>query len=390
MPITITNVSISTLIVISTLVLSLLMSLRKTKHTELFNTSVTEELKGIGILSVVFAHISYILVNDSHFLYPLSIAGGVGVDLFLLMSGFGLTVSMLKKKLSISEFYRRRLTKVFIPFWLVLIILFIVDDEVLHITYSLKYILESLVEWFPRASAFDDVDSPLWYINWLVMFYVLFPLLFMPKRPWLTAILLAVIANAIAIMDPLHLQANWLHRLHTNAFSLGILLAWLLTGNTGFSKNIIWFRNKYEGVGRAFVLVLSAGLAAYMIYYSKPSDWPQLTSELRTWGISADFFIGQTTSLIAMAMLVVFFSLKKFDCKVLYLFGLYSYETYLIHWPLLERYDQLFSYFPAWLAVIFWLCIFIVLSWMMQKITRPISTWVDSALNTNKQVDIVK
>jgi peptidoglycan/LPS O-acetylase OafA/YrhL len=143
-------------------------------------------------------------------------------------------------------------------------------------------------------------------------------------------------------------------------------------------------------VGRPFVLVLSAGLAAYMIYYSKPSDWPQLTSELRTWGISADFFIGQTTSLIAMAMLVVFFSLKKFDCKVLYLFGLYSYETYLIHWPLLERYDQLFSYFPAWLAVIFWLCIFIILSWMMQKITRPISTWVDSALNTNKQVDIVK
>ena len=241
MPITITNVSISTFIVISTLILSLLLSLRKTKHTELFTTSVTEELKGIGILSVVFAHISYILVNDSHFLYPLSIAGGVGVDLFLLMSGFGLTVSMLKKKLSISEFYRRRLTKVFIPFWLVLIILFIVDDEVLHITYSLKYILESLVEWFPRASAFDDVDSPLWYINWLVMFYVLFPLLFMPKRPWLTAILLAVIANAVAIMDPLHLQANWLHRLHTNAFSLGILLAWLLTGNTGFSKNIIWF-----------------------------------------------------------------------------------------------------------------------------------------------------
>ncbi len=97
MPITITNVSISTFIVISTLILSLLLSLRKTKHTELFTTSVTEELKGIGILSVVFAHISYILVNDSHFLYPLSIAGGVGVDLFLLMSGFGLTVSMLKK-----------------------------------------------------------------------------------------------------------------------------------------------------------------------------------------------------------------------------------------------------------------------------------------------------
>ncbi|MEY3786119.1 MAG: hypothetical protein RLZ75_324 [Pseudomonadota bacterium] len=385
MPITITNVSTSSLIVISTLIVAVLLTLRKTQYTELFPIGITEELKGVGILSVVFAHISYMLVSDNHFLYPLSIAGGVGVDLFLLMSGYGLTVSMLKKKLSVSEFYRRRLIKVFIPFWLVLIILFIADKDILHITYTPKYILDSLMEWFPQARAFDDVDSPLWYINWLVMFYVLFPILFMPKRPWLTAILLAVIANIIAITDPLHLQANWLHRLHTNAFSLGILLAWLLARKNGFSENIAWFKNKSEGSARLVVLALSLGLAAYMIYHGKPGDWPLLTSALTNWGANANFFIGQTTSLIAMAMLVIVFSLKRLDCKVLYLFGLYSYETYLLHWPLLERYDHLFNYFPAWLAVIIWLCIFIGLGWLLQKITRPISSWVDSTLSTNKQ-----
>jgi peptidoglycan/LPS O-acetylase OafA/YrhL len=384
MPITITNVSTSSLVVISTLIVAVLLTLRKTQYTELFPVGITEELKGVGILSVVFAHISYMLVSDNHFLYPLSIAGGVGVDLFLLMSGYGLTVSMLKKKLSVSEFYRRRLIKVFIPFWLVLIILFIADENILHITYTPKYILDSLMEWFPQARAFDDVDSPLWYINWLVMFYVLFPILFMPKRPWLTAILLAVIANIIAITDPLHLQANWLHRLHTNAFSLGMLLAWLLARKNGFSENIAWFKNKSEGPARPFVLALSLGLATYMIYHGKPGDWPLLTSVLTNWGANANFFIGQTTSLIAMAMLVIVFSLKRLDCKVLYLFGLYSYETYLLHWPLLERYDHLFNYFPAWLAVIIWLCIFIGLGWLLQKITRPISSWVDSTLSASK------
>jgi len=103
MPITITNVSTSSLVVISTLIVAVLLTLRKTQYTELFPVGITEELKGVGILSVVFAHISYMLVSDNHFLYPLSIAGGVGVDLFLLMSGYGLTVSMLKKKLSVSE-----------------------------------------------------------------------------------------------------------------------------------------------------------------------------------------------------------------------------------------------------------------------------------------------
>jgi peptidoglycan/LPS O-acetylase OafA/YrhL len=206
----------------------------------------------------------------------------------------------------------------------------------------------------------------------------------MPKRPWLTAILLAVIANIIAITDPLHLQANWLHRLHTNAFSLGMLLAWLLARKNGFSENIAWFKNKSEGPARPVVLVLSLGLAAYMVYHDKPGDWPLLTSVLTNWGVNANFFIGQTTSLIAMAMLVIVFSLKRLDCKVLYLFGLYSYETYLLHWPLLERYDQLFNYFPAWLAVIIWLCIFIGLGWLLQKITRPISSWVDSTLSASK------
>ena len=383
MPITITDVPTATFIVISLLILAMLLTLSKTQYTELFPVGLTEELKGVGILSVVFAHISYMLVSDSHFLYPLSIAGGVGVDLFLLMSGYGLTVSMLKKKLSASEFYRRRLIKVFIPFWLVLIILFIADDDILHITYTPKYILESMLEWFPQARAFDDVDSPLWYINWLVLFYVLFPLLFMPKRPWLTAILLAIIANIIAIADPLHLQANWLHRLHTNAFSLGILLAWLLAGKSGLSESLIWFKNKSEGLSRPAVLVLSLGLAAYMIYHGEPSDWPRLSSVLTNWGINANFFIGQASSLVAMAMLVIFFSLKRLDCKVLYLFGVYSYETYLLHWPLLERYDELFNYVPAWLAVIIWLCIFIALGWLMQKITRPISTWIDSALSAH-------
>ena len=384
MPITITNVSSSSFIVISLLILALLLTLRKTQYTELFPVGITEELKGIGILAVVFAHISYMLVTDNHFLYPLSNAGGVGVDLFLLMSGYGLTVSMLKKKLSVTEFYRRRLTKVFIPFWLVLIVLFLTDNYMLHITYTLEYMLESLAEWFPQARGFEDVDSPLWYINWLVMFYVLFPILFMPKRPWLTALLLAVIANAIALTDPLHLQDNWLHRLHTNAFSLGILLAWLLAGNSGFSEKMTWFRNNSKGVNRPFILLLSAGIAAYMICHNTPSDWPQVSPLLTKWGFNADFFIGQTTSLIAMLMLVVFFSLKRLDCKVLYLFGLYSYETYLLHWPLLERYDQLFNYFPAWLAVIIWLFIFIALGWLMQKVTRPISAFVDSLLSPRK------
>ena len=85
MPITLTDDIYQTnLIVIAILIAVVLFTFRRTKHTDLFPVSVTQELKGLGIfLTVVFAHFAYMLVTNADFLFPLSIIAGVGVDLFL-------------------------------------------------------------------------------------------------------------------------------------------------------------------------------------------------------------------------------------------------------------------------------------------------------------------
>jgi peptidoglycan/LPS O-acetylase OafA/YrhL len=82
-----------------------------------------------------------------------------------------------------------------------------------------------------------------------------------------------------------------------------------------------------------------------------------------------------------MFAFIVIFSLKKFENKFLAIYGLYSFEVYLIHWPLMGRYDVFFDILPAWAAVVAWMITFIVLSWGLQKITAPIGTWVDSRLS---------
>ncbi len=379
MPITISNVAMSTAIVLAVLAAALLVSLRRAEHTALFPPSVSEELKGLAVLKVVFMHISILLVGNAQFLYPLSMPLGIGLDIFLCLSGYGLTVSMLKKPLPILKSYQHRLFKIFIPLWLALLLLFALDAWVLRVDYPLSYILQSFVGWFPTAHAFGDVDSPLWSITWLLMFCFLLPLLFMPNRLWLTALLLVVIANAFAMADPLHLQANWLHRLHGNAFSMGIVLAWLLDDTKGKNRlleNLIWFRNKSGGIGRHLVLILSAGLAAYMLSSGEADDWPRLAPVLSSLHFDPTIFISQTASLITVLMLVIFFVFKKFDCAFLYLFGLYSYGVYLLHWPLIARYDVLFQYLPAWLAVLLWLPILLGLSWCLQKITLVVSALI--------------
>lgn len=379
MPITLTDDIYQTnLIVIAVLIAVVLFTFRRSKHTDLFPVSVTQELKGLGILTVVFAHFAYMLVTNADFLFPLSIIAGVGVDLFLFMSGYGLTVGMLKKPLPILEFYKRRVIKIFIPFWVAIILIFAANAIFLDIHYSVPYMIQSLLGWFPTAEGFDDVNSPFWYITWMMMFYVLFPLVFSTKRPWLSAIILAVIATLIGVYNPLKMGDNWLHRLHTVAFSLGIVFAWLLFETKDKENKLVVYLKEFRNKAKFtpyIVIALMLGVVVYMSLHTTANHWPTLTAIL-----GKGYFVDQLTSIIIMFAFIVIFSLKKFDNKFLSIYGLYSFEVYLIHWPLIGRYDIFFDIFPAWVAVIAWLITFIVISWLLQKITTPLGAWIDSRL----------
>jgi peptidoglycan/LPS O-acetylase OafA/YrhL len=376
MPITITNVSESNLIVIAVLIVVLFLTLRKSQHTDIFPISVTQELKGLGILTVVFAHFAYMLVTNAEFLFPLSIIAGVGVDLFLFMSGYGLSVSMLKKPMPVFEFYKRRLIKVFIPFWIALIIIFAADAIFLNINYPVPYMLQSLVGWFPTAIGFGDVNSPFWYITWMIMFYALYPIVFSAKRPWLSALILAVIATLLGVYNPFDMGDNWLHRLHTLAFPLGIVAAWLLMERKDKENKLVNylkdFRNNSNSLLRYAIIVLMFILVVYMSLHTTANHWPRLTALL-----GKGYFVDQFTSLVIMFAFIVIFSLKKLDNKFLAIYGLYSFEVYLIHWPLIGRYDIFFNIMPAWAAVLVWLVSFILVSMLLQKMVTPVSAWID-------------
>ncbi|AXX89708.1 acyltransferase [Arcobacter suis] len=379
MPITLTDDIYQTnLIVIAILIAVVLFTFKRAKHTDLFPVSVTQELKGLGILTVVFAHFAYMLVTNADFLFPLSIIAGVGVDLFLFMSGYGLTVGMLKKPLPILEFYKRRVIKIFIPFWVAIILIFAANAIFLDIHYSVPYMIQSLLGWFPTAEGFADVNSPFWYITWMMMFYVLFPLVFSTKRPWLSAIILAVITTLIGVYNPLDMGDNWLHRLHTVAFSLGIVFAWLLFETKDKENKLVVYLKEFRNKAKFtpyIVIALMLGVVVYMSLHTTANHWPTLTAIL-----GKGYFVDQLTSIVIMFAFIVIFSLKKFDNKFLSIYGLYSFEVYLIHWPLIGRYDIFFDIFPAWAAVIAWLITFIVVSWLLQKITTPLGAWIDSRL----------
>jgi peptidoglycan/LPS O-acetylase OafA/YrhL len=285
---------------------------------------------------------------------------------------------MLKKPLPVLEFYKRRVIKIFIPFWVAIIIIFAADAIFLDKNYGVSYMIQSLLGWFPTANGSEDVNSPFWYITWMMMFYALFPLVFSTKRPWLSAIILAVIATLIGVYNPLEMGDNWLHRLHTVAFSLGIVFAWLLFETKDKENKLVKTLKKFRNEAKIMPLVVIAVMLVVVVYMSlhtTSSHWPTLTAIL-----GKGFFVDQLTSIIIMFAFIVIFSLKKFDNKFFAIYGLYSFEVYLIHWPLIGRYDIFFDILPAWAAVVAWIISFILISWLLQKITTPLGGLVDRLL----------
>ena len=212
----------------------------------------------------------------------------------------------------------------------------------------------------------------------MMMFYILFPLVFSTKRPWLSAIILSVIATLIGVYNPLEMGDNWLHRLHTVAFSLGIIFAWLLFETKDKENKLVkvlkHFRNESKFMPYV-VIALMLAVVVYMSLHTTANHWPTLTAIL-----GKGYFVDQFTSIIIMFAFIIIFSLKRFDNKFLSIYGLYSFEVYLIHWPLMGRYDVFFDILPAWVAVVAWMVTFILVSWLLQKIISPIGSWVDSRL----------
>lgn len=370
-----TSLQLSTFVVIAFAILVLFTTLKQSTHSDVFPISVTNELKGLGILTVVFAHFAYMKVTNADFLFPLSIIAGVGVDLFLFMSGFGLTVGMLKRPMKTVDFYKKRVIKIFIPFWIALIIMFIADAVFMDKTYSVGYIIKSMLGFFPTADGFGDVNSPFWYITWMIMFYLLYPLVFFKDKPWLSAIILAVIATIIGTFNIFDLGSNWLHRLHTVAFSMGIILAWLLQVKEGEKNRFIEYIKDFRDNSKDMKYIVIAIMFVIVFYVSQRTgagSWPTLTSIL-----GQGFFVEQLMSIVIMLAFTVIFILKKIDSKFLTMYGVYSYEVYLIHWPLMAKYDIFFVYLPAWAAVIAWLVAFILVSMLLQRLVTPVSNFVD-------------
>ncbi len=342
---------LSTTVIVILLCIALVVSLRKRTDTELFPPESTNEVKGFAMFAIIFAHVGYFLASDTRFLFPLSILAGVGVDLFLLVSGFGLTVSMMKRPLAPLAFYKRHLPKLYAPLWIVLLLFFAADALFLHSAYPLSYMVRSFLGIFPHANLYTDIDSPLWYFTFILFFYTLFPLFFFKRRPLVSAVLLYAAMTCILMLNlPYFSSVAVLYGVHTLAFPVGVALGGLYARHEKVRMAVADRIRKMPGILRICACAALLGAVVYLAYFSA------VGSSLEQYG-----------SLLTGMIVLAYFLIKRTRIRFLGVIGFFSYELYLLHWPIMYRYDFLFTRVPAWAAFTVDIVIILGLSWALRK-----------------------
>lgn len=292
-------------------------------------------LRALAVISVVIFHA-----------FPTLMPGGfVGVDIFFVISGYLIGTILLKSidlgTFSFSDFYARRIRRIFPALTLVLISCWVIGRLVLlpdemtelskHIVAGASFVANFAL-WY--ESGYFDIAAELkpllhlWSLAIEEQFYLLFPIIlwaawkigFSAIRVILAIGLVSLILNLYFIsMDP---NATF-YLLPTRAWELlaGTLLAWACLQP--------WWVSSVEAPGSKLNDILSAsGLALifFALFSFKSSDlFP---------GWRAIFPVLGSVLLIAAGPSSII-NKKIFSTRVAVAIGLISFPLYLWHWPLL-------------------------------------------------------
>jgi peptidoglycan/LPS O-acetylase OafA/YrhL len=368
--------------------IAVFVSLRKKSECGAMPKEASNELRGLAILGVIFAHLTYGKFYGTGFLFPLGIWSGIVVNLFFFLSGFGLAASSIYHPKPIRDFYLKRVGKIYLPLWLTLTVLLIADAALLHRFYPTREIIFSFLGFFPKANLFDSLNSPLWFLTPLLFYYLVFPWLFKADHPRRSAVLVFVASGLLLWTGwPVSSQIHEFYQTHWLAFPLGVLFAVLVVSPRTICASCgrklrchlyCWLRFIRSKIfGRDIRIKPLARIIIKL--KSSPAFWrwpAVIILAFLAWqtayhsGVGRGVCIEHAYALFTMICLISLSIFKKTKFALLEIIGVYSFEIYLIHWPLVSRYDVFYEILPPWLATLAFLSAVMILAVLFNRLWR--------------------
>lgn len=320
-------------------------------------SSYRAQLMGFAILWVMSFHTNMDL-GVSPINKFLSIGYG-GVDIFLFLSGVGLYYSY-KKKSTISQFYKRRLLRIFPTYILIIFLIDLFTKDFSLVSFLIK--ITTIGFWFP----FAHLPYFTWYIPAIVLLYFIFPFymkLFV-KNTILSTLLLSLIG--------LFLSGSYAYYFFTYYPEEKNLLI-LFTARIpiffiGIYFGMMSFYEKYEAKSNAlkkYICIVLFVIGVVVLYYSihRYNYWV-----LRNGGLFYYPFILITPGLCIL-LGDVFSLIPAFLNKIFIFIGNLSLEIYLLH-EILFKYNHNFISFVHCspnIGYLFLMCVSIFLAYIISK-----------------------
>lgn len=262
------------------------------------------------------------------------------VDVFVLVSGFSLVLSLKGKPLETGNFLKRRFLRILWPFWTIAWLSYPVLWAIGTLTSSY---IPDLWHFFAAATfplLFDydgqlllPINGPWWFVSLILSFAFVFPFLWRSLHRWgmrnliLISLLITLIYRALAVYQfgghptyvIINTPANWFPFLafisKLSTFVIGIGVGKLYTEGSG---PLFWKPRK----------ALMLGIPLYAIGFVCQFYW--------TGWIFADLLLPLGLTLCCM---VVFQQLSQFPrlAALLLKLGAYSYSFFLIHNFVVDR-----------------------------------------------------
>ena len=267
------------------------------------------------------------------FTLSVSTAAGTFVHMFFVLSGYGLTLSILKKEsVSWAAWVRERFKKIVVPYWVAVVVTFAVAGLSHYWTpdstsYSWATLLAYLTFLRNVYEPGQTLNPAFWFMPAIIGLYVLFPLLLQVlRRTGMTGLMvfsLLVSSASIAAFVYFGYIVDHQHALplyFVDEFALGMVLACIAYHQPERLRRLMTLR--YFLLGAVFYAVSAA-----MSHYN-----------LLGYGSSTYNDLPEAIGLYLMLLPVCRWMGEAFSPGVLNLLdnvSRRSYAMYLIHWPIL-------------------------------------------------------
>ena len=326
----------SILTTLTILSLLILISFRKSVREQPLSILQTNQMKGIAILIIIVTHVAQALGYPGY-LSLFHHLGFPSVAIFLILSGYGIFLSLEKKGLN--NFFSKRVMRVYIPFILAMTGKILIFDY--FILNKRSRVGNSLLNIFLDPGS---LDMNMWFIVyilfWYCITYVIFSVNKLNKSKIFYLFLTAIVVCILPAPDP------W----HNNPFSfpLGCWIAAnskiiieklenLLAGEKPKLSSIFArVKNNLNYYIETFTLYLSFGIVGLhlWIWMKSPSADAANTYSLII-NIIAHAIIGISFATWIIGLIIL---LGKFKIRFTFLnfLGENSFELYLVHGTLLS------------------------------------------------------